>query len=492
MQRLLDPFRLDKAPDSPSQRLTRDVFVRLLALVHLLALISLWPQLHGLVGADGILPARAVGVAALRDWGLVELMVRAPSLFWLWPSDAMLHLLCAAGVAMAVGVLAGFLQGPLLLGLWVVTLSLFYPGQLFLSYQWDLLLLEATLLALFVAPWRLRASDAPDPPPLGMTLLWGLLLKLMFLSGLVKLWSGDPAWRDMTALTYHYWTQPLPNPLSWYADALPAVVHRFSTAAALGLELVAPWAMLFGRRGRRVACGGVLLLMGAIALTGNNGYFQLLVATLALTLLVDDDWRALARVPRSSPKPATPPVWRGYLVGGAATFLLVLNALVLDATLRGPEHVARWEQRALLRTRPLRSVNTYGLFARMTTERPEIVLEATADGETWLPYPMRAKPAALDRRPPQVAPHMPRLDWQLWFAALGTCGDNPWVIALQDRLLAGAPAVERLVGGRPFAEPPLAVRAHVYRYRFAPSGQETWWTREGPLAVYCPDRERPR
>jgi hypothetical protein len=139
---------------------------------------------------------------------------------------------------------------------------------------------------------------------------------------------------------------------------------------------------------------------------------------------------------------------------------------------------------------PLRSVNRYGLFAVMTTRRPEIVVEGSDDGRTWRPYEFRWKPGDLRLRPRFVAPHQPRLDWQMWFAALDTCEENPWLVNFLARLLQGEPAVLHLIRSNPFpAGPPRFVRALLYDYHFA--DRETrrrtgaWWRRE-LLGPYCP------
>jgi hypothetical protein len=145
--------------------------------------------------------------------------------------------------------------------------------------------------------------------------------------------------------------------------------------------------------------------------------------------------------------------------------------------------VYRWLQ-------PFRSINSYGLFAVMTTERPEIIVEGTSDGQNWQPYEFRYKPGDLRRAPAFVAPHQPRLDWQMWFAALGSVEQNPWFLHFLQSLLRGSHHVEALLGNNPFPdEPPLAVRAIEYDYRFttpelrAASGD--WWRRENPRE-YCP------
>jgi hypothetical protein len=145
----------------------------------------------------------------------------------------------------------------------------------------------------------------------------------------------------------------------------------------------------------------------------------------------------------------------------------------------------RWDQ-AL---EPWRAVNPYGLFAVMTTERDEVVLEGSMDGKSWKEYGFYWKPGDTFKRPDFVAPHLPRLDWQLWFAALGSCRDSPWILALMARLLQGEPTVLGLVRDNPFpGRPPRLIRALRYRYRFSSWDERrqdgSWWKRE-PLGLYC-------
>ena len=134
----------------------------------------------------------------------------------------------------------------------------------------------------------------------------------------------------------------------------------------------------------------------------------------------------------------------------------------------------------------LRIVNGYGLFAVMTPERNEIILEGSPDGRTWMPYAFRWKPDHPGARPAFVQPHMPRLDWQMWFAALGTPRQNPWMGGLCIRLLEAEPSVLRLLAADPFhGTRPRSVRAMLYRYRFTGFRGDGWWSRE-PAGEYIP------
>src|SRR5215470_3759546 len=200
----------------------RRLFLRLLALSYLAAFLSLAVQVRGLVGAEGILPART-----LLDWvrprtGLERYWI-APTVFWMADGDVALTAVCVAGAGLSVLLLFEVAPVAVLFLLWALYLSLTVVGQVFLGYQWDALLLESGLLAVFLASGgaRPRPGRESPPPPVVVWLFRWLLFRLMFSSGVVKLSSGDETWRSLTALRYHYWTQPLPTGIGWYAAHLP-------------------------------------------------------------------------------------------------------------------------------------------------------------------------------------------------------------------------------------------------------------------------------
>ena len=408
------PPAVESGMSSPGSEgvLTRFVVLRGLALVCLLAILSLWVQVHGLVGARGLMPFAPWLERVAEVYG-AEALWRAPTLLWWWPTDGGLTALCALGVLASLTLLVGVAEGPSLLVLLATYLSLQIAGQRFLGYQWDTLLTETLFVALFLASWRPIGWRAPAPAPAALWALRLLLFKLMFLAGWVKLASGDAVWRDLTALTYHYWTQPLPNPLSWSAHQQPMWLHQAACAAMFLCELVLPFGALLPQRWpRRLCFVGTVSTMGGLALTGNYGFFQLLTVVLALSLLDDADlatvvpgrWRPLSRGPSSS--------WVRWVVGLLLLPWLVLSVVRSDLRMRDGrlEDWPGWVQTAMRWTGPFRVVNAYGLFANMTEARPELIVEGSVDGgRTWVPYSFKAKPGALDRRPVQIARHMPRL-----------------------------------------------------------------------------------
>jgi hypothetical protein len=490
--------------------LTRWLFLRLLGGIYLCAFASLRPQLLGLAGRNGIAPAAdflqeiEASLGAGRYW-------RVPTLAWIDHSDAFLQRLCQAGIVLSLLLVLGIAPVPVLVALWFCWLSLVNVSSPFLPFQWDVLLQETGFLAIFLAPLQLRPGLLREAPP-SLPVIWlfrWLLFRLMFMSGVVKLRSGDATWRGLTALAYHYQTQPLPTPLAWYAHHLPGWFHRLSAAIMFVIEVPVPF-LIFGPRAARLLAAALLVwLQLLIMLTGNYAYFNLLSAVLC-TLLLDD--AALRRafpawMRRMLREPALPRRARGYRLGLhlplAAIILLLstdqLNAIVLRGA-RGPRLLRRAQRlrfagTVLNRIESLRLANRYGLFAVMTTERPEIVVEGSDDGVTWLPYEFRYKPGDVRRAPPWVAPHQPRLDWQMWFAALSSPRANPWFASFIVRLLEGSPDVLALLKTNPFPDaPPRYVRALLYDYQFTERDAAVdgaWWRRE-LLGVYFPPVSLPR
>lgn len=481
-----------RRPEPSTYSTARWLFLRALGLIFLAAFLSLRFQVDGLIGQDGILPAGTFLEEVHRQlsatgWRLV------PSLCWLASGDAALHALCAGGTLASILLLFDVAPAAALAGLWALYLSLATVSQVFLQYQWDNLLLETAFLTIFLPSLRWRRAAGREPPPSGFALflLRWLLFRLTFSSGVVKLASGDPSWRDLSALARHYETQPLPTWIGWYAHHLPFWFQRCSALAMFGVELVAPFLLFAPRRLRHAAAGVIAVFQLLILATGNYAFFNVL--TIALCLLAVDD-QCLARLfsPLAGRVPSQPPAGTAWPkpVLAAVTLVLFSLSLIPMAALLRPR---RWPPPVLAvdeLMEPFRTVNGYGLFAVMTTRRPEIVIEGSRDGRTWLPYEFRWKPGDPFRRPGFVAPHQPRLDWQMWFAALGSARENPWFFELLRRLLEGSRPVLRLMGRNPFpGSPPRYLRATVYDYRCTDlttlRRTGAWWHRE-VLGPYCP------
>jgi lipase maturation factor 1 len=465
--------------ERPSYAISSALFARALALIYAVAFASFGMQVRGLLGSDGILPVKDFLGAVRANYGGVAFW-RLPTLFWWANTDYTLLAIPWGGFAIALVIAisrrpqSGYARIAFAL-LWFYYLSIVMAGQIFMSYQWDLLLLEAGFLAIF-----LRSSW-----PRIWLFQW-LIFRLMFESGLVKLQSGDPAWRNLTALAHHYQTQPLPTVLAWYMFQLPLWFQKLSTFFTFVVELGLPLLMLGPRRCRHIAAAGTIALQLLIFLTGNYTFFNLLAIALSLFLFDDAFWRDLFRKPApTGPRPAS----HGNRFVTAALFIaiMLLSCTQLMAMFgRAPRALTRIADAAA----PFGIVNGYGLFAVMTTNRIEIEIEGSNDGTTWQPYVFRYKAGPLNRAPGWIQPLQPRLDWQMWFAALGTYRDNPWFLQFILRLLEGSKPVLALIERDPFAgSRPLHIRAMAYDYRFTTFEERrrtgNWWKRE-LLGPYLP------
>ncbi len=386
---------------APHFALSRDLFLRLLGLVYLVAFASLAPQILGLIGADGLLPAAGYLDRAHELWGAAA-YYRLPTLLWLGSSDSFLVGVCWVGMALSVAAMAGIVPRAVFPALWVCYLALVVAGQDFLAFQWDVLLLETGLLAAVYSPAasRMRLGAGHEPRAAERWLVWGLAFKLTFLSGVTKLLSGDATWRGLTALAYHYETQPIPTWLGWYAHNAPEWFGTLAIGVMFFIELVVPFVILVPARFRRLriaGCGLLCLLQVLIAATGNYGFFNLLALVLYLSLLDDAAIASLLRLGvstagmrRDRRRPA--PAWRQLARAGVTALLVGLSALTLVREVRRPAPMPAWADTLLGSVEPFRSVNGYGLFRVMTTQRLEIVVEGSADGSTWLEYPFKWKP----------------------------------------------------------------------------------------------------
>jgi predicted DCC family thiol-disulfide oxidoreductase YuxK len=464
-------------PEPLSYDIVSWVFLRLLGAIYTAAFTSLGAQIVGLVGEHGILPVGSYLDAARQGWG-TSAYWRLPTLLWLNSSDTVLIAGASLGVLLGLLVILDLWARPALASLFVLYLSYVYAGQVFMSYQWDLLLLEAGFLAVFLTAgshiviWLYR---------------W-LVFRFLFLSGVVKLLSAQPTWRDLTAIKYHLWTQPLPTPLAWYAAQLPDWVLATAAAATLVTELVVVFLIFLPRRPRAAAAWCILLFQLLIVLTGNYGFFNLL--TMALCVLLFDD---------AALRPLLPPGLKSRIVGRAPragrTATLTAAVLALVVVPAGLDRI--WQTFAgtslpvvgalTEAISPLLVVNTYGPFSTTTMTRPEIIIEASDDGQSWNEFVFRYKPGPVDRRPSWNIPHQPRLDWQMWFAAYGGFAENAWFERLLRRLLEDSAPVRALLGPSPFPDhPPKYVRALLFEYQFADPGTrartgQQWIRREAGL-----------
>lgn len=501
-------YLFDREEGVSDHLIARWLFLRAMGAIYFSAFFALLFQIKGLIGTDGILPVneyldKVRGLGTMRGW-------YAPTVLWWGSSNHALMALVWVGLIASVLVVANVAPRLSLLVCWVCFLSFIAVSQDFGQYQSDGMLLEAGFLSLFVSPggwwpgWGRKTADRPRA--LAVRAAWFLLLwewfRIYFESGAVKLLSGDPTWRNLTAMYEYYQNGPLPTWVGWYLQHLPHWFQKGTAGATLGMELVLVW-MAFLPRRWRVACFCMVTVwqIGVIA-TANYAFLNYLVLVLAFLLLGDETlrrfvprrWRPGVEVveTRGVETVEAKPLGRVSGLGVAVSAV----ALIWIAYVTTAEMVLMfWQEAPVWRApiealEPLRIANQYGLFAVMTPHRYEIEFQGSDDGTNWKPYGFRYKPQDVSERPRIYAPYQPRFDWNLWFASLTTWQNALIVPLTEERLLEGDKDVLGLFRSDPFAEqPPKFVRAVLWQYWFStPEEKRTqgvWWTRKY-LGTYAP------
>jgi hypothetical protein len=465
--------------------LTRFVLLRLLGMVYAVAFLAAARQLVPLIGSDGLLPigsylSRARAYFGSTGSGFAHL----PTLFWIGHSDAALLAVSWTGFALGCVVLAGYANAPIMAALWALYLSIVHGGQDWYGYGWEIQLCETGFLAIFLCP-LLDGRPFPrrEPPRAVLWLFRWLAFRIMLGAGLIKL-RGDPAWRDLTALFYHFETQPIPNPLSRWFHFLPRPVLRAGVLFNHLAEVVAPW-FVFGPRIARLAAGSVIVVFQLTLVAGGNLSF-LNWLTIVPALACFDDAFLSKFLPGFIVRRATAAAAAAEPSRAMRIASIALAAVVAYLSVQPALNLLSSSQLMNFSFDPLELVNTYGAFGTIGRERMNVVFEGTdadlpLESADWRPYLYRALPVDLRRRPVQIAPYQPRLDWQMWFAAMSTPDRYPWTLNLAWKLLHNDPGTLSLFAANPFpGRPPRYIRATLYRYRFAPPGdpEGRWWDRD--------------
>ena len=490
-----------QAPQPSSYRLTRFVVLRLLGFVYFFAFLSAALQIVPLVGEDGLLPAHAWMTRVTAQLGsTTDAVLRVPSVFWIDASDGTLLAAAWIGVALSLVVLCGYASALLLGGLWALYFSFVSIGQDWYGYGWEIQLLETGAIAVFLCPLLDGRPFSRRPPPFAaiLTLRW-LTFRIYLGAGLIKI-RGDECWRDLTCLVHHYETQPIPNPVSRLYHFMPVWFHKGGVLYNHLVELVCPW-FAFGPRLLRLTAGSLMVIFQLILITSGNLSFLNWLTIVPVLATFDDRFlrRLLPRVlvRRADAAAAAHEAamvesrdglaarWErgaGRLHEGTAW---AYAALVAFLSLGPVGNMLSARQIMNTSFDRLHLVNTYGAFGSVGFERREIVFEGTGDpavteATAWKEYDFWCKPGTPTRRPCVIAPFQPRLDWQIWFAAMSRPERYPWTVHLVAKLLRNDPGALSLLSTNPFpGEPPRYVRAAYYRYEFAPPGDPdgAWWRR---------------
>lgn len=454
--------------DAKTYWLARTLLERGIALICLVAFVNALNQFKPLLGERGLLPVPLfVKQVPFRE---------SPSLFYLFPRDAAFTTAAWLGIAISALILTGvatrytWSNAAAWAALYLLYLSFVNVGQTFYAFGWESILLEACFFAIFLGGGRVIPQAIP------LWLFRWLLFRIMFGAGLIKL-RGDTCWRDLTCLDYHYETQPIPNPLSWYLHASP---HWFNHGGVLFnhfAELVVPFFYFLPQPFSGVAGLVTILFQLSIIVSGNLSWLNWLTLVLAFSLLDARFFSALGSWPHSflPVHPATQ--WTHYVLAAAVIGMSIpVVANMLSA-------------RQIMNTsfNSLHLVGTYGAFGSITHTRYEVVMEGTADAvitshTRWREYEFKGKPGDLAYRPPQIAPYHLRLDWLMWFAAMSNYQSYPWFVNFVAKLLQGDRAVTGLLRSNPFEEkPPRFVRALLYEYHFTTPAEHKasglWWKR---------------
>jgi hypothetical protein len=481
------------------------IFIRSLALVYFLAFSSLAFQVTGLMGEHGILPAGAL-LTKLKSQtvNLAEAWNILPTIFIFNSSDGFLKTVAYLGIIASILLfikLKSSQRLALMTSLFVFYLSFVNIGQVFFGFQWDVLLLETGFLtAMYCFFYRYDFART-----IFIFLYRLLVFKLMLMSGLVKLTSQDPNWANLNAMSFHYLTQPLPNPLSFFMHQLGTGFHKITCALMFGVELICPFFIFMNSRLRSFAGVAFIGLMLMIFLTGNYCFFNLLVIALCVWLF--DENTLVKFIPKASIKLKffkTPVDILNFKINERLSrmgiisdslgqkffrimlrlflviillYYIIANAFIIlsRAPLSKTQSMIAFQQASKLTNfiQNYHIINAYGLFAIMTTKRYEIIIQGAeyitgqiAPGN-WLDYEFYWKPGDPSKIPQQVAPYQPRIDWQMWFAALSNYQSQPWFVNLCIRILENEKEVVKLLKYNPFPkEAPRYLRAIVYEYKF--------------------------
>jgi hypothetical protein len=460
-------------------RVTRFLVLRLLGVVYFFAFLAATQQLIPLIGAHGLEPAAdflaRVDASGSSFWVL-------PSIFRFGVSDQALLGAAYLGLVLSAIVMLGFATAPALAILWALYLSIVHVGQTWYAYGWEMQLCETGFLAIFLVGLDARPFPARPPPALVIWLYRWLAFRIMLGAGLIK-WRGDPCWHELTCLDFHFETQPVPNPLSPGFHFLPHSWHAVGVLFNHGCELIAPWCLFGPRRLRHVAAALMAAFQVTLIVSGNLAFLNWLTLVPVLACFDDRFWSWMTRgrlrawLARRPTLPA--PTHTHTVVAGVLTGIVALLSIDPIANLMSKH------QRMNAPFEPFELVNTYGAFGSVGDRRFELVIEGTLAADPgdaaarWRAYELPCKPGDPLRRPCILGPYHHRLDWQMWFAAMGPIEDEPWTMRLVWRLLHADRDTLSLFAQDPFhGTPPRWIRIRFYRYHFAPLGDPRWWTRE--------------
>jgi len=465
------------ADDPRGYWVTRLLLERGIGLICLIAFIVALNQFKPLLGERGLLPVPLfVKQVPLRE---------TPSLFFWAPRDWAFTAAAWLGIVLSCLVITGisswytWLSVTVWLSIYLLYLSFVNVGQTFYAFGWESILLEACFFAMFLGASRIV------PQPIPIWLFRWLLFRIMFGAGLIKL-RGDPCWKDLTCLDYFYETQPMPNPLSWFYHSAPHWVNKGGVLFNHLAELIVPFGLLLPQPIAGIAGIITIIFQLFIISSGNLSWLNWLTLFLAFSTL---DGKFLSAVfPLRTPEMQAPSMPVAFVNLGLALIVVIMSIPVV---------VNMLSARQIMNTNfnSFHLVGTYGAFGSITRPRYEVVVEGTADdvitsATTWREYEFKGKPGDIRTMPRQIAPYHLRLDWLMWFAAMGSYQQYPWFVNLVAKFLQGDRDVLSLIRSNPFPDrPPRFIRATLYEYHFTTPQERrksgAWWKRSA-VASYFP------
>jgi hypothetical protein len=479
--------------------LTRFVILRLLGFIYAIAFLAAVNQLVPLIGSDGLTPVKLFLPRVEDHFGSsFDAFWNLPSIFWFDCSDTMLRVVPWVGLILACAVAAGFANSIMLAVLWALYLSIVHVGQDWYGFGWEIQLPETGFLAIFLVPLLDARPFPARPPPYAVIVLFRVLVvKIMLGAGLIKL-RGDEWWRDLTALNYFFETQPIPNPLSSFFHSLPHGFLEFGVLFTFFVELVVPW-FAFWPRPARLAAGIFMIGLQIILIIGGNFAFLNWLTIVPALACLDDRFLGWIFRGRLAARAALAEAAKRRSVsmeGASYAVAALVGCLTVPVVL----NLCSSNQRMIESYEPFDLVSSYGVFGTVTQnpgwkDRRVVVFEGTSSADPnshtpgdWKEYRWLAQVSDPAAAPIQISPYQPHLDWQLWFAPMGTPNDFPWTVSLVSKLLHNDPLALSLIGPNPFPNaPPRYIRAVEYSYHFARPGnpQHVYWTRER-LGLWMP------
>lgn len=446
----------------------RWLILRGVGLVFLIVFTGLLKEGQALIGPMGLAPLGDFFARLTQEVPQpLAAFWRAPGLFWINSGAGMITAVAWLGWLAAAALVLNFWPRLMLVVCWVSFLSFVTVLRVFSQTQVDQLMLETALLCFFFAPAGLRPGLGADGPPRPITVLMLrlFLLRIMLEAGCMKLFLGDPHWRDFTAMDVLYATTPFPTVLGYWDAQLPHWWHVGEAVLTFVAEIVAPLVAVFGgRRARWVAFVAWVMLQVGIQLTNSFGWLNTTSIALGLILLDDSQLAGIARRlrlrtfaawlhARAARQAAPVPVgWKLY-----GLRILLWGQLILALHVFGVNfcHFPT-DDFFSRRVSPLyvrfQSANSYSLYAALVPKRVLVEFEGSNDGgKTWRPYEFRYQAQREDQIPGFIAPYYARFEATLQGETLNETASTLYEVVAA-KLLEREPSVMKLFRADPFPD----------------------------------------